>query len=96
MVWELVLDMLYHLKKEENKNVYVVISEGELYEGSIWESLLFINHHKLTNLKIILDRNNLMILGNTEDCIKLDPIDEKFNSFGFKTSTIDGHNYLSY
>ena len=80
-------------KRGDNKNVYVVISEGELYEGSIWESLLFINHHKLTNLKIILDRNNLMILGNTEACINLDPIDKKFNSFGFKTSTIDGHNY---
>ena len=80
-------------KKNLNKNVYVVISEGELYEGSIWESLLFVNHHKLSNLKIILDRNNLMILGNTEDCIKLDPIDKKFNSFGFNTTTIDGHSY---
>ncbi len=74
-------------------NVYVVISEGELYEGSVWESLLFINHNKLTNLKIILDRNNLMILGNTEDCVKLNPIKDKFESFGFMTKSIDGHNY---
>ena len=80
-------------KRNINKNVYVVISEGELYEGSIWESLLFINHYQLTNLKILLDRNNLMILGNTEDCLKLNPIDEKLKSFGCKVTTIDGHNY---
>ena len=80
-------------KRNLDYNVYVVISEGELYEGSIWESLLFINHYQLTNLKIILDRNNLMILGDTESCVKLNPIEKKFESFGFKTSTINGHNY---
>lgn len=80
-------------KRNINRNVYVIISEGELYEGSIWESLLFINHYRLTNLKILLDRNNLMILGNTEDCIKLNPIEDKLKSFGCNVSTIDGHNY---
>ena len=73
--------------------VFVIISEGELYEGSIWESLLFVNHYNLTNLHIIIDRNNLMILGDTEDCLKLEPINKKIESFGFKTKTIDGHNF---
>ncbi len=82
------------LKKNKSKRkVYVIVSEGELYEGSTWEQLLFIAHNKLDNIKIILDRNNLIILGNTETNLKLNPIDKKFKSFNFKTKTIDGHNY---
>ena len=51
--------------------VYVVISEGELYEGSTWEALLFLAHHKLTNVKVVLDVNRNMILGRPEDCVAL-------------------------
>ena len=64
--------------------VFVIISEGELYEGSIWESLLFVNHYDLKNLHLIIDRNNLVILGNTEECLKLEPIDKKILSQQFK------------
>lgn len=76
-----------------NTKVFVIISEGELYEGSIWESLLFANHYDLKNLHLIIDRNNLVILGDTEDCLKLEPMDQKIESFGFKTKTINGHDY---
>ena len=82
-------------KSNIDKKIYVIISEGELYEGSIWESLLFINHYNLNNIKIIIDKNNLMILGSPEDCLKLSPIDKKFESFGFKTKEIDGHDYTA-
>ena len=80
-------------KRNIDNQVYVILSEGELYEGSIWESLLFINNYDLNNIKIIIDRNNLIILGNTEDCLKLNPIIDKISSFGFDCQEIDGHDY---
>ena len=85
--------MAYLYKKQEiDKKVYVVISEGELYEGSTWEALLFAAHHNLDNLNVIIDENSLIILGNTSDCLRLDPIIDKIKGFGFDVSQIDGHN----
>tara|TARA_B100000131_G_scaffold259509_1_gene255122 strand:- start:5120 stop:5923 length:804 start_codon:yes stop_codon:yes gene_type:complete len=80
-------------EKNKKKNIWTIISEGELYEGSIWESLLFIKHNKLFNIKIILDRNDLIILGRTEKCLKLNSIEKKLKGFDFEVKTIDGHNY---
>ena len=73
--------------------VYVVISEGELYEGSTWEALLFLAHHKLTNVKVVLDVNRNMILGRPEDCVALESIDKKMEAFNLQTMRIDGHDY---
>jgi transketolase len=84
---------LSYKKRKSDRRVFVVISEGELYEGSIWESLLFINHYRLDNLYIVLDRNELIILGNTESCVKLNPIAQKIAAFGFKTFECDGHDF---
>ncbi len=85
--------MAYLYQKQKiDKNVYVVISEGELYEGSTWEAFLFASHHKLKNLKVIIDENSLIILGKTDDCLKLDPILDKVTGFGFEVSRVDGHN----
>jgi transketolase len=75
------------------KNVYIIMGDAELYEGSVWESLIFIAHHKLTNLKIIVDRNGMGTIGETEKLLKLAPLKEKFEGFGFHVNTIDGHNY---
>ena len=79
--------------KKKNNKVYVIISEGELYEGSTWEALLFASHNKLDNLKIILDVNNLIILGKTKNCLSLNSIKKKINSFNFAVRSIDGHNH---
>lgn len=79
-------------KKNIDKKVYVVISEGELYEGSTWEALLFAAHHKLKNLNIIIDENSLIILGKTEDCIKLDSIKKKIDGFDFDVEEVNGHD----
>jgi len=76
-----------------SKNIFVVISEGELYEGSTWEALIFIAHHALTEIKIILDVNRNMILGRPEDQLSLESIDMKFAAFNFETTRIDGHDY---
>ena len=65
-------------KNDGIKNkVFVIISEGELYEGSTWESLLFASHNKLENLCVIIDVNQLIILGKTKDCLNLDSIEKK-------------------
>jgi len=73
--------------------VFVVISEGEMYEGSVWEGALLAAHHKLDNLVILLDRNRKIILGDTEDLVRLEPITDKWESFGFKVLSIDGHSF---
>ncbi len=84
-----------NLKNRINQKIYVIISEGELYEGSTWETLLFIANYKLNNIKIIIDVNNLIILGKTDECLKLNPIEKKIKGFGFSVKSIDGHNFLA-
>ncbi len=85
--------MAYLYKKQKSdKKVYVIISEGELYEGSTWEALLFAAHHNLHNLNVIIDENSLIILGKTDDCLRLDPVIDKIKGFGFDVSQVDGHN----
>ena len=82
-------------KKLQNSSSHTIclLSDGELDEGSNWESLLFINHHKLYNLTIIVDRNHLQSIKSTEDTLSLEPLKSKFESFGFEVSFIDGHNH---
>jgi transketolase len=75
-----------------DKKVYVVISEGELYEGSTWEAMLFASHYKLNNLTVFIDINSLIILGDTSDCLNLNPIKDKIEGFNFLIQEINGHN----
>jgi transketolase len=74
-------------------STYTVLGDGECYEGSIWETLMFAAHRELNNFCVIVDRNRQCIMDETEKCIKLDPIDEKFRAFGFETHVVDGHRY---
>jgi len=76
-----------------DKNIYLIMGDAELYEGSVWESLMFINHHNLKNLRIIVDRNGLGTIGDTEKMLKLNPLDDKFKSFVGEAECIDGHDY---
>ena len=77
---------------DPNKHVYVIISEGELYEGSTWEALLFVAHRQIPNMTIFIDVNNLIILGQTDDCLKLNSIQSKLSGFDFDIFTVNGHN----
>jgi transketolase len=72
--------------------VYCLLGDGELYEGSIWESLLYISHHQLNNLIIIIDRNYLCTTDFTENLIALEPLDDKMKAMGFMVRRIDGHS----
>jgi transketolase len=78
---------------KKNKKIFVLISDGELNEGTTWESLLFASFHKLDNLIIIIDYNKIQSLDYTKNILKLEPIDKKFISFGCKVRRINGHSY---
>ncbi len=78
-----------------DRRVFVVISEGELYEGSTWEALLFAAHYALSNLTVIIDINSMIILGSTDDCLALNPIRDKIAGLGLETRQCDGHDFSS-
>ncbi len=81
------------LKLNQNKsNVFVLLGDGELQEGSIWEGFMNASHRKLDNLVAIIDRNRLQIDGETEKIKSLDPLDEKLKAFGWDVTEIDGHD----
>jgi len=71
--------------------VFCLMGDGELGEGSNWEAMLFASHNKLDNLNVIIDRNRLQSIKNTEDTLKLEPLADKFKSFGFDVFVINGH-----
>lgn len=72
--------------------VYVLLGDGEIQEGIVWEAAMAAAHYKLDNLVAILDWNGLQIDGKNEDVMTVSPVDEKFRSFGWNVLYIDGHN----
>ena len=80
------------LKGQKNK-IVVVVGDGELNEGSMWEGLLIASAYKLDNLLIVVDRNQFQANFPTEELIPINPLDKKFEAFGCKVQTIDGHNF---
>jgi transketolase len=77
---------------EKNYNVYCMMGDGETGEGQVWEAAAVASNYKLDNLVAMIDRNYLQIDGNTEDVLKLEPVKERWGSFGWHTIEIDGHN----
>ena len=77
---------------KKNHNVYTLLGDGELSEGSVWEALLSANKYGLDNLVVIIDRNKLQITGKTEDVNPIEPLMDKFNSFGLSTREVDGNS----
>ena len=78
---------------KKDYRVYVVLGDGEIQEGQVWEAAMTSNKYKLDNLCVIVDNNNLQIDGTIEDVMSPYPIDEKFRSFGFNVININGHNF---
>ena len=84
--------MANKLDKKEGR-VYVVLGDGELQEGLVWEAAMSIAHYKLDNLVAIIDWNGLQIDGANDDVMTVKPIDKKFSAFGWNVINIDGHDY---
>lgn len=74
--------------KNINNRIITIIGDGECNEGTVWESALLASHHKLNNLTCIIDYNH-----STDRALDLGNIENKFDSFGWKCITIDGHNH---
>jgi transketolase len=80
------------LDKKEDKFIYVLLGDGELNEGAIWEAAMAGSHYKLDNLVAIVDRNGIQIDGSTEEIMALEPLAEKWRAFGWEVIEIDGSN----
>ncbi len=74
------------------RRVYCLISDAECNEGSIWEAAMFAAHHRLDNLRVILDWNRQQALGLTKDVIDLPNLPERWRAFGWAVSQVDGHS----
>jgi transketolase len=72
--------------------VFTLLGDGELAEGSNWESLMAAAHYHLDNLCVIVDRNTLQLTGKTEDMCGLEPLAQKLEAFGGELRLVDGHN----
>jgi len=80
-------------KDKEKYHVFILLSDGEMDEGSNWEALLFAAHHKLDNLTVIIDHNKLQGLGRVKDVLDLGSLADKGRSFGWGVKEIDGHDH---
>ena len=79
-------------KKKLDFNVYVIVGDGECNEGSIWEAAMAAPNFKLDNLYVIVDRNNFQQTGSNKDIMDVGNLKDKWSSFGWHTSELDGHN----
>ena len=86
---------LQYLDKALHRFVYVVMGDGELDEGNIWEAAMFAGKYKLSQLIAFVDRNNIQIDGSTEDVMPLEDLKGKWESFGWHVLEIDGNNIES-
>ena len=75
-----------------NNRIFALLGDGECNEGSVWEAVMFAVSKKLSNLTIIIDKNNLQALGYNKDIINQDNLLKQFESFGCFAVSIDGHN----
>jgi len=78
--------------KKENWRTYILMGDGELNEGSVWEAAMHASQHKLDSLSIIIDYNQRQASGTSELIVSLSPLAEKFISFGFEVGEVNGHD----
>jgi transketolase len=77
---------------QRDYRVYVLLGDGEVDEGTVWEAAMFASHNKLDNLTAIIDCNRFQIDGTTKAVLNLEPLDRKWEDFGFASIVIDGHH----
>ena len=79
-------------RRKRSEKVFVLLGDGELYEGSVWEAVMFAGEHKLGNLILIIDNNKVSMLDYCRNILDLNPLDDKFKMFKWAVKTVDGHN----
>ena len=79
-------------EKKKTSQIYILMGDGELNEGSVWEAFMSAAHYKLDNLTVIIDRNHLSYDDNTEKIMAIENLADKMNSFNWFVSKCDGHS----
>jgi len=74
------------------RRVFVLVSDAECNEGSLWEAVMFAAHHRLSNLTVIVDLNGQQALGYTDEVLNLSPMAGRWKAFGWEVHEVDGHN----
>ena len=80
---------------KSHSRVFVVLSDGECQEGSIWEAAMFACHRELGNLTAVIDRNRIQACGRTEDVMRLEPLAMKWAAFGWEVEDVGGHDHAA-
>lgn len=78
--------------RNEDYHTFVLMSDGETQEGSVWEAAMFAAQHNLDHLVAIVDYNKIQALGRTDEVISLEPIEDKWRAFGWHVTRVDGHD----
>lgn len=82
-------------RRKKDWQTYVLLSDGEMDEGSNWEALMFAAHHKLDNLTAIIDYNKLQSLTTVQSTLNLEPLAKKLEAFGWSVIEVDGHDHAA-
>jgi transketolase len=80
--------------KSSGQRTFVIVGDGEINEGPIWEGAMFAAHHRLKDFITIVDANGFQAMGSTNDIVALEDIGAKFSAFGFEVANTDGHDAL--
>jgi transketolase len=80
--------------KDEDYRVFVLVSDAECNEGSLWEAVMFAAHHQLSNLVAIVDLNGQQAMGYTREVLDLSPLSERWRAFGWHVQEVDGHDHV--
>jgi transketolase len=87
------LGMALGYKFDENKKtIFVLMGDGELAEGSVWEAVVFAGHHKINNIVVIVDKNGCQASGHTKNILNNENFDKAIEHFGWKTLKVNGHD----
>jgi transketolase len=78
--------------QDSERRVFVLLSDAELNEGSLWEAAMFASHHRLSALTAVIDANGQQALGYTREVLALEPLDERLGAFGWDAVEVDGHD----
>ncbi len=81
--------------QEQNFDVFVMLGDGEMQEGQVWEAAISAANHKLSNVIAIVDRNGYQLDGKVDDIMAIEPLDEKWRAFGWEVHEVDGHDIVA-
>ena len=79
-------------RRNSTNQVWVMVGDGELHEGAVWEAIMFAGHHRLGNMHLIVDNNSRCMLNDTARVLRLAPLAEKLRAFGWRVEECDGHD----